>query len=314
MLPILFWCLLAPQAECLEAFMPDNTALVVSLNPKVLVEVPAFETLRGRLSNFTGDLEKALTRLEKVARLEDIHEITVIVPLDAQLRNNFRVLVRGDLDISNLMSLAMDRGISDTEEFKNGAFMVKMESYTSYGLGILPDGSLVVAEPRVLAKNLKKLHSAEKGRFDPGFRSMLSGAELGGALWGACSLPQPLAVAMEHSLDLPFSQVEGIRFHLTAFTEFQCHLFLKLKPGTDPEIFAEKTEAIIPVPDASKGKARKKAKHAKRGGPSEELSSLLQDLAVDTVKDGVKIRFNLKAENLAAFLAKNLEKKGMGKK
>lgn len=50
MLPILLWCFIAPQAERLEAFMPDNTALAISLNPK--------ETAVGLAAFLAKDLER----------------------------------------------------------------------------------------------------------------------------------------------------------------------------------------------------------------------------------------------------------------
>ena len=53
------------QAGDLKAFMPDNTALVVSLSPETLVDTPAFLAVREKIALVTGDLDRAIAQIEK---------------------------------------------------------------------------------------------------------------------------------------------------------------------------------------------------------------------------------------------------------
>lgn len=300
---IFLWLSLAIQAEYREAFMPENTALVVSLNPGALAETPAFLSLCGRLSSQWREFEESLAKVEKVASLEDIEEITFIVPLDAQLRRNERILLRGHFDLSYLVHLARSRGLSPAEIFDNGSFMLSTGKAGDLALGVLPDGSVLLAEPKTLKKDLKSFHNREKNQFAPTFTSALEDVEIGAAMWGAAGIPDNLALLSGISSDLPLDRIEGLHFYVDVNLDFKVHLFLKARAGMDPRDLADELREMMGMPPIeSKGDRKKKRKRSPEAVSAKTLA-MLKDLSIEPGDGEVKVCFTLMTDDLYEVVA-----------
>ncbi len=301
MISILCCLILGFQAEVVETFMPENTVLVVSVNPQAIVDTPAFLRLKVRALALHKDLEGALAGLEKFAPLEEIREITLIVPADAQLRRNVRVLVRGNMRIPHLVKMAADKGFIPADEFENGAFMLRPGKGVSFGVGVLPDGTLVLAEPAVLKRNLKKLGLAETAPLEPVMQSALGEVRIGAALWGAGSIPKDFALLAGMAADLPIGQLDRFHFYGDVFENFDFHCYLTLRSGSDAEAFADDLRELAGLPSEKKGKASEKKKGKGQRARKKAVSkggalSLVKDLVIKPVGGGVEVHFTFLRE------------------
>ena len=97
----------------LDDRLPDNTFLVVSCNPKALAGTPAFAAIKKNFLRAT-ELDKPMAELESIAGIRffsDVHEVSLIMPVDFELRENAMVLIRGDLRLGGLLELAGQKGM-----------------------------------------------------------------------------------------------------------------------------------------------------------------------------------------------------------
>jgi len=239
------------DGESLGGRLPDNTFLVVSCNPKALAGSPAFATVKKNFLRAT-EMDKPVAELESIAGIRffsDVHEVTLVMPADFQLRKNVMVLIRGDLRLGGILELAHAKGMGIEDSDAAGGCILSIPGRDDVAAGILGDGTVMIASRKMIETRGAAAANPREGRLDPGMNSALSDADWESMVWGALVMPSTFSVAAAAGTGLPLGHVARAHFQVDAAYDFFVDIRIVLKETMRPEAFIEAVQKELGIGD-----------------------------------------------------------------